>query len=171
MAGRAATQHCWYGPRSLSENFTNESQYCRYLLVCGRERADTRDLRDPDHLLTQWPPRPIRPGPFVRCMSKKGSRPHAVSPNSAARASEVGPSRPWALGRELCVSNDAVKTCLQDVQLAWLRGRRAIPRELPGAAVGACTRPRRISRATRKALLPVEARRFSFSFHRISASI
>jgi hypothetical protein len=55
------------------------------------------------------------------------------------------------------------------LQLAWLRGRRARSRELPGAAVGACTRSRRISRATREALLPTEVR--CSSFHRICLNL
>jgi hypothetical protein len=42
------------------------------------------------------------------------------------------------------------------VQLAWLRGRRALSGELPGAAVGVRARSRRISGATREALLPGE---------------
>jgi len=44
-----------------------------------------------------------------------------------------------------------------------------LPRELPGAVVGACTCSRRISRATREALLPVEVDRFSF--HRICLNL
>jgi hypothetical protein len=46
-----------------------------------------------------------------------------------------------------------------EIQLAWLRGRRALLAGLLGAVVGVCTRSRRISRATRQALLPVRLTR------------
>jgi hypothetical protein len=54
-------------------------------------------------------------------------------------------------------------TCVFSLYTACLAKRpRALLAELPGAVVGACTRPRRISRATREALLPIDIPRFGF---------
>jgi hypothetical protein len=52
-----------------------------------------------------------------------------------------------------------------------LRGRRALSGELPGAAVGACTRSRRASGATREALLLLPAECPRSSFHRICPNL